>query len=85
MLLWKYSGFAIEMHSSADHRSVKGGLQKERGSKSQFVESDIETATIDSKNLLKSDVTTAPSNPLFQDLTSLWSQAHEPSRWSAPP
>ena len=27
---WKYSGFAIEMHSSADYRSVKGELQKSK-------------------------------------------------------
>jgi hypothetical protein len=26
--LWKYSGFAIETHSSADYRSVEGQLQK---------------------------------------------------------
>src|SRR5260370_13961219 len=25
---WKYSGFAIEMHSSADYRSVKGQLER---------------------------------------------------------
>src|ERR1700729_3064303 len=26
--LWKYSGFAIETHSSADYRSVKGQLER---------------------------------------------------------
>ena len=29
---WKYSGFAIEMHSSADYRSVKGELQRSKES-----------------------------------------------------
>jgi hypothetical protein len=28
--LWKYSGFAIETHSSADYRSVQGQLQKSK-------------------------------------------------------
>jgi hypothetical protein len=28
--LWKYSGFAIETHSSADHRSVQGQLQRSK-------------------------------------------------------
>src|SRR5947209_18595088 len=28
--LWNYGGLAIEMHSSADRRSVDGGLQRAR-------------------------------------------------------
>ena len=36
--LWKYSGFGIEIHSSADYRKVQG-QQKEPRSKSRFVDS----------------------------------------------
>ena len=40
--LWKYSGFGIEMHSSADYRKVQGQLERTK-KQPQFVDS-IETA-----------------------------------------
>jgi transposase len=59
--LWKYSGFAIEMHSSADYRSVKGQLQKSR--KRITVRGLNRDCNHDLKNLFKSAATIASVKP----------------------
>jgi transposase len=59
--LWKYSGFAIEMHSSADYRSVQGQLQKSR--KRITVRGLNRDCNHDLKNLFKSAATIASVKP----------------------
>ena len=56
--LWKYSGFAIETHSSADHRSVNGQLQRK---KKTSVRGLNENCNHDLKNLFKSAAVVASS------------------------
>ena len=58
---WKYSGFAIEMHSSADYRSVKGELQKSK--KQISVRGLNRDCNHDLKNLFKSAATIASVKP----------------------
>jgi transposase len=59
---WKYSGFAIEMHSSADYRSVKGELQR-RARKQVSVRGLNRDCNHDLKNLFKSAATIASVKP----------------------
>jgi hypothetical protein len=59
--LWKYSGFAIETHSSADYRSVKGQL--ERTQKRISVRGLNRDCNHDLKNLFKSAATIASVQP----------------------
>src|SRR5258707_13027643 len=59
--LWKYSGFAIETHSSADYRSVKGQLQK--ANKQVSVSALNRNCHHDLKNLFKSAATIASVKP----------------------
>ena len=59
--LWKYSGFAIETHSSADYRSVKGQLQ--RSKKRISVRGLNRDCNHDLKNLFKSAATIASVKP----------------------
>jgi transposase len=59
--LWKYSGFAIETHSSADYRSVKGQLQKSK--KQVSVRGLNRDCNHDLKNLFKSAATIASVKP----------------------
>jgi transposase len=59
--LWKYSGFAIETHSSADYRSVEGQLQK--SNKRISVRGLNRNCNHDLKNLLKSAATVASVKP----------------------
>jgi len=58
---WKYSGFAIETHSSADYRSVKGELQKSK--KQISVRGLNRDCNHDLKNLFKSAATIASVKP----------------------
>jgi len=57
--LWTYSGFGIETHSSADHRSVDGKLQR---SKKQLSIRGL-NHNHDLKNLFKSAATIAAAKP----------------------
>ena len=59
--LWKYSGFAIETHSSADYRNVKGQL--ERSKKQVSVRGLNRDCNHDLKNLFKSAATIASVKP----------------------
>jgi len=59
--LWKYSGFAIETHSSADYRKVQGQL--ERTKKQVSVRGLNRDCNHDLKNLLKSAATIASVKP----------------------
>jgi transposase len=59
---WKYSGFAIEMHSSADYRSVQGALQR-RTRKQISVRGLNRDCNHDLKNLFKSAATIASVKP----------------------
>ena len=59
--LWKYSGLAIETHSSADYRSVKGQLQKVK--KQVSVRGLNRDGNHDLKNLFKSAATIASVKP----------------------
>jgi transposase len=59
--LWKYSGFGIEMHSSADYRKVKGQLQRTR--KQVSVRGLNRDCNHDLKNLFKSAATIASVKP----------------------
>ncbi len=59
--LWKYSGFAIETHSGADYRSVKGQL--ERTKKQVSVRGLNRDCNHDLKNLFKSAATIASVKP----------------------
>ncbi len=58
---WNYSGFAIEMHSSADYRSVQGALQKSK--KQISVRGLNRDCNHDLKNLFKSAATIASVKP----------------------
>jgi transposase len=58
--LWKYSGFAIETHSSADHRSVNGQLQRKQKTSVRGLN---ENCNHDLKNLFKSAAVVASSKP----------------------
>jgi len=59
--LWKYSGFAIETHSSADYRKVQGQL--ERTKKQVSVRGLNRDCNHDLKNLFKSAATIASVKP----------------------
>jgi transposase len=59
--LWKYIGFAIETHSSADYRNVKGQL--ERSEKQVSVRGLNRDSNHDLKNLFKSAATIASVKP----------------------
>jgi transposase len=59
--LWKYSGFGIEMHSSADYRKVQGQL--ERTKKQVSVRGLNRDCNHDLKNLFKSAATIASVKP----------------------
>ena len=59
--LWKYSGFGIEMHSSADYRKVPGQLQRSR--KQVSVRGLNRDCNHDLKNLFKSAATIAAVKP----------------------
>jgi len=59
--LWKYSGFAIETHSSADHRLVDGQLQ--RSQKQISVRGLNQDCNHDLKNLFKGAAIVASSKP----------------------
>ena len=59
--LWKYIGFGIEMHSSADYRKVQGQLQRSR--KQVSVRGLNRDCNHDLKNLFKSAATIASVKP----------------------
>jgi len=59
--LWKYIGFGIEMHSSADYRKVQGELPRSR--KQVSVRGLNRDCNHDLKNLLKSAATIAAVKP----------------------
>src|SRR5215510_4411215 len=59
--LWNYSGLAIEMHSSADYRSVDGELQRSR--KNVLVRGRNRNCNHDLKNLFKDAAAVASSKP----------------------
>jgi transposase len=59
--LWKYGGLAIETHSSADHRSVNGQLQ--RAKKQVSVRGLNRDCNHDLKNLFKGAAVIASSKP----------------------
>ena len=59
--LWNYGGLAIEMHSSADHRSVDGELQRSR--KNVLVRGLSRNCNHDLKNLFKGAAAVASSKP----------------------
>jgi hypothetical protein len=59
--LWTYSGLAIEMHSSADHRRVGGQLQ--RAKKQVLVRGLNPNCNHDLKNLFKGAAVVASSKP----------------------
>jgi transposase len=59
--LWKYSGFAIETHSSADYRSVDGQLQHSK--KKTSIRGLNRDCNHDLKNLFKSAATIASVKP----------------------
>src|SRR6201981_3899938 len=59
--LWTYSGLGIETHSSADHRSVHGQLQ--RSKKSVLVRGLNRNCNHDLKNLFKGAAAVASSKP----------------------
>jgi Transposase IS116/IS110/IS902 family len=59
--LWKYRGFGIEMHSSADYREVQGQLQRSR--KQVSVRGLNRDCNHDLKNLFKSAATIASVKP----------------------
>src|SRR5215472_1789329 len=59
--LWNYSGLAIEMHSSADYRSVDGELQ--RSKKNVLVRGLNRNCNHDLKNLFKGAAAVASSKP----------------------
>ena len=59
--LWTYGGLAIEMHSSADHRSVDGHLQRSR--KNVLVRGLNRNCNHDLKNLFKGAAAVASSKP----------------------
>jgi transposase len=59
--LWTYSGFGIEMHSSADHRRVAGQLQRTK--KHVSIRGLNENHNHDLKNLFKGAAIVASSKP----------------------
>src|SRR5215467_14534630 len=59
--LWNYGGLAIEMHSSADHHSVDGQLQRSR--KNVLVRGLNRNCNHDLKNLFKGAAAVASSKP----------------------
>jgi hypothetical protein len=59
--LWNYGGLGIEMHSSADHRSVDGQLQRSR--KNVLVRGLNRNCNHDLKNLFKGAAAVASSKP----------------------
>jgi len=59
--LWTYSGFGIETHSSADHRSVDGQLQRAR--KQISIRGLNRNCNHDLKNLFKGAAIVASSKP----------------------
>jgi transposase len=59
--LWNYDGLAIEMHSSADYRSVDGELQRSR--KNVLVRGLNRNCNHDLKNLFKGAAAVASSKP----------------------
>jgi len=59
--LWTYSGFGIETHSSADHRSVDGQLQ--RAKKQISIRGLNRNCNHDLKNLFKGAAIVASSKP----------------------
>jgi transposase len=59
--LWNYGGLAIEMHSSADYRSVDGELQ--RSKKNVLVRGLNRNCNHDLKNLFKGAAVIASSKP----------------------
>ena len=59
--LWKYIGFGIEIHSSADHRWVHGQLQRSR--KRVSVRGLNQNCNHDLKNLFKGAAIVASSKP----------------------
>jgi transposase len=59
--LWSYSGFGIETHSSADHRSVDGRLQRTK--KQSSIRGLNRNCNHDLKNLFKSAAMVASSKP----------------------
>jgi hypothetical protein len=59
--LWTYSGFGIETHSSADHRSVDGQLQ--RAKKQISIRGLNRNSNHDLKNLFKGAAIVASSKP----------------------
>jgi len=59
--LWNYGGLAIETHSSADHRSVDGHL--ERAKKQVVVRGLNRNCNHDLKNLFKGAAAVASSKP----------------------
>jgi len=59
--LWTYGGLAIEMHSSADHRSIDGQLQRSR--KNVLVRGLNRNCNHDLKNLFKGAAAVASSKP----------------------
>lgn len=63
--LWTYSGLGIEMHSSADHRSVDGQL--ERSKKHLFVRGLNRNFNHDLKDLFKGAAIVAASNGPFEE------------------
>jgi hypothetical protein len=67
--LWKYSGFGIEMHSSADYRKVQGQLEKTK--KKVSVPGLNRDCNHDLKNLFKSAAT----------ISRTWCRVH--SRYNA--
>jgi transposase len=59
--LWSYSGFGIETHSSADHRSVDGRLQRTK--KQSSIRGLNRNCNHDLKNLFKGAAIVASSKP----------------------
>jgi hypothetical protein len=59
--LWNYSGLAIERHSSADHRSVDGQLERSR--KNVLVRGLNRNCNHDLKNLFKGAAAVASGKP----------------------
>jgi transposase len=67
--LWSFSGFGIETHSSADHRSVDGRLQRVK--KQSSIRGLNRNCNHDLKNLFKSAAIVASSKPgPFQEFYS---------------
>jgi transposase len=76
--LWNYGGLAIEMHSSADHRSVDGQLQRSR--KNVLVRGLNRSCNHDLKNLFKgaAAVASSKSGPFQEFYTALVAKGMRP-------